>query len=143
MLFRSQVDHFCLRPDTQALFVRRLFRQFARTGGSLQAWIPVSYPGWGVQTIRVTLDGDIDNMTPEEPEDGKRVEFRTSCSLVVEGYSVDVDFRQVPAAWTIVFGQGTPSPEALQAAYSEDLRLDGRNETLETRLSNNAELPRS
>lgn len=136
MNLRYQLDHFCLRPDTQALFVRRLFREFARTGGQLQAWIPVVYPGWGTQNVRVSMEGDIENMTPEEPEDNKQVEFRTSCTLIVEGYSVDVDFRQVPAVWSILFGGGTPAPDVLQKAYStheEDLRVDGRNETLEAR----------
>lgn len=136
MNLRYQLDHYCLRPDTQAMFVRKLFREFARTGGQLQAWIPVLYPGWGVQNVRVSLEGEIDNMTPEEPEEGKTVEFRTSCTLIVEGYSVDVDFRQVPAAWTILIGSGTPAPSMLQAAYSEyseDLRVEGRNETLEER----------
>lgn len=124
--YRFQIDHFCNRPDTQSFFTAQLFREFWRTGGpQLQTWIKVNYPGFGDKLVRLYIDGDIENMTPEEPEDGKNVEYRTSFTVVVEGYDLDLNYKIYPALWKLVLREGSAPPEALNAAfdmYEIDLR---------------------
>jgi len=139
--YRYQIDHFCMRPDSQAFFIQKLMDVFWRTGGSLQTWIPVNYPGWGKQLVRLYLDGDIENATPEEPEADKNVEFRTTFTLVVEGYSVDADIKIFPAFWTLVFkntGVYGRSPTPTELADAEiiavrDERIQNANPTLDAR----------
>lgn len=117
--YRFQIDHFCNRPDTQAFFLHQLFREFWRTGGTeLQTWIKVSYPGFGDKLVRLYIDGDIDNVTPEEPEEGKNVEFRTSFTIVVEGYDIDLDYKIYPALWKLIIREGSAPPEAVDAAFN-------------------------
>lgn len=106
--YRFQIDHFCLRPDTQAFFIERLLRQFWRTGGALQTWIQVIYPGWGEQLVRMFVEGDVVEHPAPEKEDNKAIEFRTTASIVVEGYSVDVDYKVYPALWYYVFRNVLP-----------------------------------
>jgi len=116
--YRFQIDHFCNRPDTQAFFLSQLFREFWRTGGpQLQTWIKVSYPGFGDKLVRLFIDGDVENLTPEEPEDSKNVEFRTSFTVVVEGYEIDLDYRIYPALWNLILREGSAPPEAVNAAF--------------------------
>lgn len=135
--FRFQLDHFCLRPDTQAFFIERLMRQFWRTGGTLQTWIQVNYPGWGTQLVRLYLEGDvIEHAAPEEGDlQDKNVEFRTTVNLVVEGYAVDVEYQQVPALWTL--RSSSASPYELNGLFypplSIDLRAQGTNLVLDSR----------
>lgn len=136
--YRYQIDFFCMRPDSQAFFIQRLMDAFWRTGGSLQTWVPINYPGWGTQLVRFYVDGDIENGTPEEPEDGKNVEFRTTFTLVVEGYSVDVNPKVFPAFWTLVFKSAgeNPTPAQLQESRIvavEDSRIQNANPTLDSR----------
>jgi hypothetical protein len=139
--YTFQIDHYCLRPDTQAMFIEKLLRQFWRGGASLQSWLNVSYPGWGERLVRFVVDGDsIDNASPEEPEDGKNTEFRTSFTLKIEGWSVDLDFQIVPALWKIVLGQSSPNPAELNALFEPyvpvatiDLRATGTNLVLDSR----------
>lgn len=130
--YRFQIDHFCMRPDTQAGFVEKLMWEFWRTGGTAQTWIPVAYPGWGYRLARLYLEGDsIESTTPEEPPDEKNVEFRTTLNITVEGFAVDLDWRTVPALWTLVLRGGSPlSPESLFELYRVDLRVGGENPTL-------------
>ena len=130
--YRFQIDHFCNRPDTQAFFTSQVFREFWRTGGTVpQTWIKVSYPGFGDKLVRLYLDGDVDNLTPEEPPDGQNVEYRTSFTVVVEGYDLDLDYRVYPALWKLLLRQGSAPPEALDAAFdftgTIDLREQPRN----------------
>jgi len=136
--YRFQVDHFCNRPDTQAFFTSQLFREFWRTGGpQLQTWIKVSYPGFGDKLIRLYIDGDIQNMTPEEPEQDKNVEFRTSFTVVVEGYDLDLNYRIYPALWYLIMREGTAPPEALNDAFeftgTVSLREDVRSDVISYR----------
>lgn len=127
--YRFQIDHFCNRPDTQAFFTSQLFREFWRTGGTqMQSWIKVGYPGFGDKLVRVYIDGDIDNMTPEEPEDGKDVEYRTSFTVVVEGYELDLDYKIFPALWRLVLREGSAPPEALDAAFDFTGTVDLREQ---------------
>lgn len=121
--YRFQIDHFCNRPDTQAFFLSQLFREFWRTGGpTLQTWIKVDYPGsWGSKIVRLYVDGEIENLTPEEPEEGKNVEYRTSFTVVLEGYDIDLNFEIYPALWKVIFREGSVvSPAEVTEAF--DLR---------------------
>ena len=121
--YRFQIDHFCNRPDTQAFFLSQLFREFWRSGGpTLQTWIKVNYPGsWGNKLVRLYIDGDIENLTPEEPEEGKNVEYRTSFTVVLEGYDIDLNFEIYPALWRVLFREGSAaSPAEVVEAF--DLR---------------------
>lgn len=127
--YRFQIDHFCSRPDSQAFFIDAFFYEMWRTGGALQTWIPIEYPGWGTQLVRMYLDGDIDSTTPEEPADGSQVEYRTTINLVVEGFMVDLKFKILPALWTLITGYGGVDPRRL----SEDLRARPNNVTLDSR----------
>lgn len=135
--FKWQIDHYCMNPGTQALYVESLMRAMSRTGGSLQDWMYVTYPGWGEQLIRVFVEGDIESGTPEQPEDGKAVEYRTTMSVVAEGYSVDSDIKIEPALWSLIFGNGTISLDRLDEAcglqLSTDLRAQGENPEMLTR----------
>lgn len=136
--YKFQIDHFCNRPDTQAFYVSQLFREFWRTGGiQLQTWIKVNYPGFGTKLVRLYIDGDIDNVTPEEPEEGKNVECRTSFTVVVEGYDIDLDFKIYPALWKFILRQGTAPPEALNSAFelttTVDLREDPQSSIVDYR----------
>ena len=125
--YRFQIDHFCNRPDTQAFFTSQLFREFWRTGGTVpQTWIKVSYPGFGDKLIRLYLDGDIENMTPEEPPDGQNVEYRTSFTVVVEGYDLDLDYKIYPALWTLLLRQGSAPPDAVNAVFDTTVAVDLR-----------------
>jgi len=136
--YRFQVDHFCLRPDTQSFFMEQLMQEFWRTGGTPQTWIKVPYPGWGEKLVRLYIDGDVEPLTPEEPEDGKNVEFRTSLTLVLEGFDVDLRYKIFPAFWTLIFGAGSSvEPSRLDEAFSlittEDERIENANPTLDSR----------
>ena len=136
--YRFQVDHFCNRPDTQAFYVEQLMQQFWRTGGTVpQTWITVPYPGYGNRRVRLYLDGDIENMTPEEPEEGRNVEFRTSFTMVVEGFDLDLRYEIYPALWNLVLRFGSVAPIELNDAFNMtrtiDLRATGSNPTLDIR----------
>lgn len=133
--YRWQIDHYAMRPDTQAYFVEKLMRSMWLTGGTPQAWIPVHYPGWGWHNIRIYIDGDIENSTLEEPEDQKHVEFRTTFTLVMEGYSVDQDIKVVPALWSLLIRNAPEaSPQDISSAFVEqeevDLRLHDNNTSM-------------
>ena len=136
--YRFQIDHFCNRPDTQAFFVEQLMQEFWRTGGTVpQTWIAVPYPGWGNRRVRLYIDGDIENLTPEEPEDGKNVEFRTSFTVVIEGFDVDLRYEIYPALWNLVMRFGPVDPVQLEDCFNlthtTDLRVSGSNTTLDRR----------
>ena len=136
--YRFQIDHFCNRPDTQAFFIEQLMQEFWRTGGPVpQTWITVPYPGWGNRRVRLYLDGDIESLTPEEPESGKNVEFRTSFTLVIEGFDVDLRYQIYPALWNLVFRFGPVAPIELNDCFNftktVDVRVSGSNTTLDSR----------
>jgi len=127
--YRFQIDHFCNRPDTQAFFTSQLFREFWRTGGpQLQSWMKVSYPGFGDKLVRVYIEGDIESMTPEEPEQDKNVEFRTSFTVVVEGYDIDLNYKIYPALWYLILREGSAPPEAVDAAFNWTGTVDLREQ---------------
>lgn len=117
--YRFQLDFFCNRPDTQSFFLTQFWREFWRTGGpQLQTWIPISYPLIGKKLIRLYVDGEVENMTPENPEDGKNVEFRVSLTLVVEGYEVDLQYRIHPTLWRLAVNSIAAPPSALGQSFN-------------------------
>jgi hypothetical protein len=132
--YRFQLDFFCNRPDTQAFFVEKLMREMYKTGGTPQTWMLCKYPAWGNQLIRVYIDGDIENTTPEEPEADANVEFRTTVNIVVEGFSLDLDFKIEPAFWYLIFGTGSVDPITLERAFEpireDDVRIRDNNVTM-------------
>lgn len=136
--YRFQIDHFCMRPDTQAFFIEQLMTEFWRTGGQPQTWLPVTYPGWGRRLVRMYLEGDIENLTPEEPEDEHNIEFRTSFTVVLEGFDLDLRYKIYPAFWTLVVGErGVVPPgrlaDALKVIDTIDARIQNANPTLNSR----------
>lgn len=135
--YRYQLDHFCTRPDTQAFFIERMMQEMYRTGGQPQTWIYVNYPIWGDQLVRVYMDGEIENTTKEEPDDGAHVEFRTTVNLVVEGFSIDLNIKVLPALWELVTGSSSVDPETLANVFtpetSSDLRIHAANQTMPLR----------
>lgn len=137
--YRYQIDHFCLRPDTQAFFMEKLMWEMWRTGGIPQTWVLVDYPGWGQQLARLYIEGDIENSTPDAPNDGEHVEYRTTIQVVLEGFSVDVNYKILPALWELVFRNVPPSPDeldrALNVSTTSDLRIHDNNVTLDSRSS--------
>ena len=126
--YRFQIDFFCNRPDTQAFFLTQLFREFWRTGGpQMQTWLPVSYPLLGTKLVRLYVDGEIENMTPEVPEEGKNVEFRVSTTVVIEGYDVDLQYKIYPALWSVVLREGAVSPSTLEEVMDFEQVVDMRD----------------
>lgn len=141
--FKFQIDFFCNRPDTLSFFTDRLFYEMYRTGGVPQTWIEVVYPGWfGRRLVRLYIDGDIESLTPEEPDEGENVQFRTSFQIALEGFHSDVNFEMYPAFWTLIFQQnagGAIAPYFLNEAYrllkTLDVRPGEENPTLNERLN--------
>ena len=138
--YKFQIDHFCLRPDTQAVFLERVINQFWRSGGAhLQTWMQIEYPGWGRQYIRIYIDGDIDTRAPDETQfQDKTVEYRTSFTLTVEGFSIDVAYETVPALWKLIFttaslDQLEQLTEIQTMSATIDLRSTGTNFVLDSR----------
>lgn len=137
--YRFQVDHWTMRPDTQAYFVEQLMRIFVVGGGTPQTWMTIHFPALGYQRIRTYIDGDIENSTKEEPEKGQNMEFRTTFTLVVEGYSIDQDIQFIPALWNLLLRSSSESaaPGELVQAFDEqmmiDLRIDDNNSVLNSR----------
>jgi hypothetical protein len=73
--------------------------------------------------------------TPEEPEADRNVEYKTTVSLVVEGFSLDLDFKVEPALLALSFlAQGSVDPVTLQRAFEplreEDVRIRDNNVTM-------------
>lgn len=137
--YRFQIDHYAMRPDTQAYYIEQLMRAFAVGGGTPQTWMTVHFPALGFQRIRMYIEGNIENSSLEEPEERANVEFRTTFTLVVEGYSIDQNIQFVPALWELLVrpSQLSGSPSELDNAFNSqvrvDLRLDDNNVTLNMR----------
>jgi hypothetical protein len=135
--YKFQIDYFSMRPDTQAFFIETMMRQFWRTGGTPQTWIKVNYPGIGSHLVRVYLpDEGIDWVTPDVPESDKIMEYRTSVTVVLEGFSVDLGFVIQPTLWKLVIGEGTASVDELNELApldTVDLRIGNANPTMLSR----------
>lgn len=123
--FRFQIDHFSVRPDTQALFIERLIQQFWRAQAVMQSWMPVTFVGGVPGYVRIWIDGDLDHAAPEEGGlEDKNVTFKTSFTLVVEGFEVDVDYKMLPALWYIKSSSATP--QELDGLFYPPIFLDLR-----------------
>lgn len=136
--FKFQIDHICMRPETQSSFVTKLMTALSYFGGGPQTWIPAVYPGhWGTTTLRLLLDGGIQSATPDMPPNGEPVQFKTSFMVTIEGYCPEIDYRLVPALWSLVAQSSvkTLNPDELNSLYSvtTDLRQYGSNEILNSR----------
>ena len=134
--YQFQVDHFCMRPDQQAYFLDNIFAQFWRSGGEPQTWLPVVYPGYlGERYVRMKMDSSINNLTPEEVDEGEVTIYRTGLTLTIEGYAPDLDLQQLPAFWTLVLTNTLPAtPAQLASIYSisTDLRPVEQNGALDS-----------
>lgn len=132
--YRFQVEFYSMRPDTQAFFIETMMRQFWRSGGALQTWMPINYPGIGQHYIRLILEGDsLDWSTPDEPEADKIAEYRTTVNVTIEGYSIDVNFQAVPTLWTLIVGDASASAadlEQIAPLVEDNLRIDNANPTM-------------
>lgn len=132
--YRFQIEYYSTRPDTQAFFVENMMRQFWRSGGALQTWMPINYPGIGEHYIRIVLEGDtLEWSTPDEPEADKIAEYRTTVSITVEGYSIDVNFQKLPALWTLIVGDAYATPadlEQITPLATDNLRINNSNPTM-------------
>ena len=45
----------------------------------------MDYPGFGSKLVRLYVEGDIENGTPENLEGDKAIEFQTNFKIVLEG----------------------------------------------------------
>jgi hypothetical protein len=116
--FRFEVNHYAMRMDTQAFFVQRLMRLMQYTAGQPQVYLWTLYPGHNPQFIRTFLEGNIDDVTEKSPGDNSFMVYRTSCTLVMEGYSYDNDKVTVPTVWRMMSSAPAVSPTTLDQAYS-------------------------
>lgn len=123
--FKFQVDHFCLRPETQSNFITALMGTLWRSGGIPQTWLTVEYPGHFYRKyVRMYLDGNVDSVTPPEPQDGQITEYRTSFGLVIEGYAPDLNYEVFPAVWNLVINGRMPgNPQELDQLFAPRVDL--------------------
>lgn len=135
--YKFQIDFYCSQPDTLAFYVEKLMHLFYKSGGSPQEWISVNYPVWGERLVRLALEGDIEDTTPEEPDDTKKVEFRSTLNVTLEGFAIDLNFQFQPALWSLVYGSKAVSPDNLTMLFEpnrvEELRYRDDNRTLDSR----------
>jgi len=116
--YSYQVDHYCLRPDTQAIFIEKVVRKFRLGGGQPMTWLQVAYPPPnGFQSCRLLLEGNINNITEDEHPDNVTV-YRTSFDLLIEGYSPDINLVTQPTLWQIISSSTTVAPDVLNGAYT-------------------------
>jgi len=135
--YKFQVDHFCMQARTQAIFIQTLMRAMSTGGGSIQTWIPVNYFGWfgtGHKLIRMVLEGDINNISADEPSEGQ-VEMRTSFNLTLEGYDADINAELHPTLWSMLSHE--VSPQDLGTLYpmqlfQQDFRSSNANPVFNT-----------
>jgi hypothetical protein len=137
--FRFQLDHWCQRPDTQALFLDQLYQAFRESSaGTQQTWIPIPYPPThGRQMVRMRLEGDPQNMTEatQTAPNDVTVLYHTSCTLIIEGYRPDRNVVTVPTVWYLTLGVNFDgldnlSPADMNTLYlinNHDLRADPDN----------------
>jgi len=116
--YRFQLEFYSTRPDTQAFFIETMMRQFFRSGGALQTWSLVEYPGIGQHYIRLIMEGDsLEWSTPPEPEADKIAEYRTTVNITVEGYFNDASATQADL-------------DRISPIATENLRIDNNNPTM-------------
>ena len=126
--FKFEINHYAMVPDTQALFVQRLFRMLQYSAGQPQVYILTIYPGHNPQLIRTYLEGEIQDVTEKTPGENPMV-YRTVFNLTMEGYSYDNDKVTVPTVWRMLSSEAALAPTTLSQAYQFigygiDLRQD-------------------
>lgn len=138
--FRYQIDHFCNRPDTQAIYAHKVMSQFWRGPSVAQSWIKVVYPPddeW--RNVRITLDGDqIETPLNDPSNEGRADELRTTINITVEGWVHDLQYKVVQALWFVeaIRGEDPLTPQDLVNIFGSsevDLRVHGVNPVLEER----------
>ena len=130
--FRFQLEHYCTKPSTHATFTGRLRRAFNHFASIPQTYVVARYPGYyGPQFLRLYMEGGINDISGTEFDD-KPVDYRCSCTVVMEGYEVYLDMDYMPALWRLAVGTSTVSPNTLDRVFDFhsapqewDLRLDG------------------
>lgn len=117
--FSYQVDFWCARPDTQAIYIKQLTNALkVMSAGTPQTFIPVVYPGYyGAVAERLVLASDIDDLTEKEPAETE-MRYRTSILLDIEGYAVDQNITVVPTVWTLAAGSAAVSPSSLKVLFN-------------------------
>jgi hypothetical protein len=142
--FMFQVDFFCLRPDTLAIFVAHMMRKLYRTGGATpQTWLAVAHPFYGSMLSRMYLDGDITNLTPDEPNNDVNVEHRISLSFVVEGWVPDINIQEVPVVWGVVFNERAEiSPDSLETVYTQLVDLHNHENAVNPVMATRPNVPK-
>lgn len=126
--FTFNIEHYCMHPDTHAIFIHKLMRLFRFTGGSPQTWIPISYQdyfGKDHKTVRCYISGDIQDLSDQNIGDSFK-EYRCGFTLVVEGYNTATDVEIHPVVWNQITRIVSEGSEVL-AEISEDLRTTGTN----------------
>ncbi len=124
--FTYQIDFWCARPDTQAIFVKQLTNAFKIMSASVpQTFIPVVYPNYvGALAERLILSSDIDDLTDKQPVDTE-MQFRTGVTVDIEGYATDNNIVVAPTLWTMMSGTAAVSPSSISVLFREsgvDLR---------------------
>ena len=131
-----QVDHWCLRPDTQAFFVEQLLETFKVSQATLQRYIPVLYPSYfGTWLVKMRLDPTISDGTEKDPVDNV-VKYRTTFNLTLEGWRADQKIRVTPALWSISLNLNAVEPNQIEELYALnglDLRAYQQNPVLALR----------
>jgi hypothetical protein len=134
--FHLDMTFLCLRPDTQAVFMQRVWNCFWRSGGKPQTWIPVAYPTeMGPTNVHMELESDIVDTTADDPGDNQ-VMFRTSFSVRIDGWQLDLRDQVYPAIWYQVLNFNLAiAPRHLLPLFSirTDMRPIEENYTLDHR----------
>ena len=134
--FHFDLTFWCLRPDTQAVFMQRVWNAFWRSGGTPQTWIPTRFPTEeGAMQVRMALEGDVTDATPNDPGQ-EQVKFQTSFGVRVEGWQMDMRDLVLPAFWLeIIRVNAEVSPGVLENLYTRtfDLRDECQNPNILTR----------
>ena len=120
--FNYQIDHYCLRPDTQAYFIHQLMSGLSMGGGVPSRYINVVYPyPHGNHPIRMSMSGNIDDVSEREPNDDTPRVYRTSFSVTLEGYAPSINWEEIPTLWQIAITSKAVAPSDLNRLY--DLRF--------------------
>lgn len=138
--FNYQVDFLCLRADTfAALWLEPLFEKMRRGGAMFQTWIALPVPCFGTKLVRAYIDGEIEDLTPPQPDDGNMVIFRGSMNLIVEGWVYDQRLYEVDTVWRAIFRATNPTeldPSVYEEVFTQGYNLrttPNANQVLEAR----------
>jgi len=139
--FSFQLDMWCQKPNTQAVLIEQLLQAFRSTAaGVMQTWVPVPYPKThGNQLVRLRIEDGPRNMTEsvDMAPEAKTVLYRTSCTVLVEGYRPDRTRVIVPTVWYFSLGiEENLSPADLNTLYvlnNYDLRQNPNNPVVKLR----------